>query len=257
MDIEGIFKAVQRQMEAELEAVRYAITHAGVKGAVNEEVIRRFLRNYLPSNLAIDSGFIVDTNGKISKQLDIIIYDAAKIPTFFMATGLRVIPVECVYAVVEVKTSLTVAELDGCFANMESVKILEKKALHEETGIIHSHFLYGKEYTDWPIMYFVFAFESVSLKTLATKMREYAEKAPLDKRIDSLYSLQHGLITNCNAKGVLSGAPEPDTRLVGVVSNHLLLFYSLMSHYMNQVRMRNFNLNKYIKDFQFQFTELF
>ena len=156
MKIENLFEAIHKQMQAELEAVRFAMTHAASKGAVNEDVVKSFLRKYLPSSLCITSGFLIDSNGGVSNQLDIIICDAAKTPSFFMATGIQVIPVECAYAVIEVKTSLnSKAKLDECIANMNSAKDLEKKSYYPQGIIEIEHKLYDRTYENWPLLFFV------------------------------------------------------------------------------------------------------
>ena len=74
----------------------------------------------------------------------------------------RVIPVECVYAVIEVKAFLDKSELEKSFQNMpQSVKALEKIAFFEpKSEIIETKNLFGKEWRHWPVAHFVFAFDS-------------------------------------------------------------------------------------------------
>ena len=43
-----------------------------------EEVVREFLRTYFPKTLDISTGFLIDSNGNESNQMDIIISDGAK-----------------------------------------------------------------------------------------------------------------------------------------------------------------------------------
>jgi hypothetical protein len=111
------------------------------------------------------------SKGNVSRQLDVIISDAAKTPLFYRTGEDRVIPVECVYAVVEVKSKLDVHELERAFENMLSVRGLSKTAYYEPNSvIIDTRNLYGCEWTIWPTNYFVFAFDSTDPTRLKDKL---------------------------------------------------------------------------------------
>jgi hypothetical protein len=52
------------------------VDHPGEVGSGREEILRRFLRDYLPKRFDVSSGFVFDSEGNISRQLDIIVADA-------------------------------------------------------------------------------------------------------------------------------------------------------------------------------------
>jgi hypothetical protein len=105
------------------------IGHPGELGISREEIIRRFLRAYLPTRFEIATGFVFDAKGNLSKQLDIIIANALVCPRFETAGGIRFYPCESVVAVGQIKSSLTSdAELQSALANLESVKELDRSA---------------------------------------------------------------------------------------------------------------------------------
>lgn len=105
------------------------VPHPGELGIGREEIIRRFLRTYLSARFDISTGFVFDSKGNLSKQLDIIIANALVCPRFETAGGNRFYPCESVVAVGEVKSSLTSdAELQAALANLESVKDLDRSA---------------------------------------------------------------------------------------------------------------------------------
>ncbi len=54
--------------------------HPGELGTDREEVVRNFLRSYIPRRFEVSTGFIFDANGKLSEQLDIIIADSLVCP---------------------------------------------------------------------------------------------------------------------------------------------------------------------------------
>jgi hypothetical protein len=128
MDIDRVFNEVAQKMRSDLERARGALSHAGMKGASAEDTFRTFLREHLPRSLDVSSGVLVDVNGNVSRQLDVIISDANKTPVLFRSGEDRVIPVECAYAVIEVKSKLDAKELDSAFENMLSVRSLTQTA---------------------------------------------------------------------------------------------------------------------------------
>ncbi|NEJ46627.1 DUF6602 domain-containing protein [Rhizobium leguminosarum] len=247
MNIQDVFKSIETKLQADLQETRASIEHAASKGAANEQATKLFLRSRLPKNLEISSGFLIDCDGAVSKQLDIIIHDAAKTPVLFESNDLRVIPVECAYAVIEVKTDLSLAALDQCIENMKSVKVMKKVAFYEEGIIVRPTSVYGQEYQDWPLMYFVFAYESAPLASIADKLSATLKTAPLDKRIDCVYSLDRGLLANRTPDGLYQATPTNGSIWTGIEQDSLLLFYTLLAHYMNQAHMRNFRFSDYLK----------
>jgi hypothetical protein len=101
------------------------INHALETGLSNEEILRDSLREILPRKYAVAKGKIVNAAGVMSKQCDIIIYDAQSCPTIFVdGNKNQILPVEGVYAIMEVKTRLTHEKLAEGFRNIRSSKTL-------------------------------------------------------------------------------------------------------------------------------------
>src|SRR5450759_5104847 len=107
-------------MRADLRKARVALPNPGLKGSSFEETLRQFMRTYLPQSLDISTGILIDADGSSSRQLDVIISDAAKTPVFYRSGDIRVVPVECAYAVIEVKAHLSGQDLKAAFDNMLS-----------------------------------------------------------------------------------------------------------------------------------------
>jgi hypothetical protein len=221
MDITSIFYEVAEQMRSDVDRARKALSHSGLKGAAFEETFRRFLREYLPQSLDISTGQIVDSQGGFSRQLDVIISDTVKTPILFRSEDLRVIPVECVYTVIEVKAFLDKEELKKVFVNMESVRALQKRAYNAENSVIKRHVeMYGQNWDIWPTNYYVFAYDSISLEALTLAMYEInsSKNYPLSSRVDMVCVLDKGVIMNLlndgnyyyNAKSVIAWPVQPD-----------------------------------------------
>jgi len=253
MNIEEVFEEVSAQMRSDFDRSRSALSHAGLKGSSNEEIVKAFLRQYLPKNLEISTGLAVDSKGGVSRQLDIIIHDAAKTPIFFQSAETRVIPIECIYAVIEVKAFLDKAELEKSFQNMQSVKALEKVAFFEPNSeIIETKNLFGKEWSHWPVAHFIFAFDSPSLESVLTNLQVLESGLDVHKRIDTVCVLGNGVILNQEPGGTLTALPSPGTRLaVSFTEKQLLLFYTLISIILNQASMKPFNIHPYLRGIRF------
>lgn len=238
-------------MRLDFEYVRAVIKHRGLKGGSNEEIFRTFLIEYLPKSLGISTGELVDANGNVSGQLDVIIYDSAKTPILYRNANTQVIPVECAYAVIEVKAKLDKRELYKTFENMKTVRGLEKTAFIKPSGhSILKDNLYGKEWDIWPINYYIFAYNSIKLKTLANyiNQKHQTEMLPEYSRIDTICVLDKGIICNKNAEGKIDALPEPGSELYTceTETQSLIVFYTLISHYLNQTRLPNFRFTDYL-----------
>lgn len=244
-------------MRLDFEYAQAVIKHRGLKGGSNEEIFRTFLIEYLPKSLGISTGELVDANGNVSRQLDVIIYDSAKTPILYRNANTQVIPVECAYAVIEVKAKLDKRELYKTFENMKTVRGLEKTAFIEpsEYSILKDN-LYGKEWDIWPINYYIFAYNSIKLKTLANYINEkhQTEMLPEYSRMDTICVLDKGIICNKNAEGKIDALPEPGSELYicETEKQSLLVFYTLISHYLNQARLPNFRFTDYLGELKIE-----
>ncbi len=79
-----------------------------IRAAGNEVeiAIRRFFQRMLPTRFHVTQGHLIDSNGLVSPQLDLIISDNTSIPSLLTtADGTSYIPVDCVYAVAEIKST--------------------------------------------------------------------------------------------------------------------------------------------------------
>ncbi len=106
VDLNELFAGLQNQMEAQLNTNRSTISHPGTKGDSLENVWIEWLREYLPNRYCVDKAIVVDCEGQLSDQMDLVIYDQQYTPFVFSQNGVKYIPAEGVYAVFEVKPDL-------------------------------------------------------------------------------------------------------------------------------------------------------
>lgn len=96
-------------------------------GRVTEEIIRNVLQRILPKRFSLGTGFVINSAGKISAQTDIVIYDNFYNSPLLSEFGAHLFPVECVYATIEVKSVLTIAELRKTLADVMLLREVGKE----------------------------------------------------------------------------------------------------------------------------------
>lgn len=106
IEIRELFEGLQGQMLSHLNTNREFIEHSGTKGDTLENVWIEWLRSYLPNRYKVDKAIVIDHQGSLSHQLDVVIYDQQYTPFVFNQNGILYIPAEGVYAVFEVKPEL-------------------------------------------------------------------------------------------------------------------------------------------------------
>jgi hypothetical protein len=128
INIRDIFLGLQKQMRAKLSLNKKILTHPVAKGDASECEWINMLSSYLPSRYCVDRAFVIDCEGKVSDQIDIVIYDRHYSPFILKQEGSTYIPAESVYAVIEVKPSLNKKNIDYASRKASSVRVLKRTA---------------------------------------------------------------------------------------------------------------------------------
>jgi len=124
-----LFLAMQQEMLSRLNLIREHVTHAPTKGGAVELNWIEFLSTYLPNRYCVDTAFIVDNTGARSDQIDLVIYDQQYSPFVFCQAGIKYIPAESVYAIFEVKQSLSKQHIEYAAEKAESVRKLKRTSM--------------------------------------------------------------------------------------------------------------------------------
>lgn len=99
------------------------LVHPGEFGVYRELLIHNWLRLYIPKKYGISSGFIINSENKISTQCDIIIYDIYHTPQIQTEENQNFFPIETVLAVGEVKSDInTFSDLKKFVEKLSEVK---------------------------------------------------------------------------------------------------------------------------------------
>lgn len=103
--------------------------HPVTKGDLTENQWIQFLKGFLPNRYEVSKGFVFDSEGEISEQIDVIIFDPFHSPLIYDApNGEKYVTAESVYAVFEVKQKADKHNLDYTQKKIESVKRLHRSS---------------------------------------------------------------------------------------------------------------------------------
>src|SRR5262249_18853317 len=97
--------------------------HGTMIGDAREFLISKVLRSFLPSSVHIGRGRIIDSEGGISSQIDIVIYDP-RFPVLSTEGGGSLYFVKGVIGAIEVKSTIDSEKLVSALDNCHSVMAL-------------------------------------------------------------------------------------------------------------------------------------
>src|SRR5277367_2285405 len=101
-DLIESFCSVQQQMLAQMAVSRH-IEHSVASGTAAERIWLDVLGRYLPKRHSAAPGFVIDSESRRSRQIDIVIFDNVHSPLLLPHESGLHIPAESVHAVFEVK----------------------------------------------------------------------------------------------------------------------------------------------------------
>ncbi len=117
------FEAATQELWSHLSQIKaYVKKHNPTIGLLTEEILRLFLKKYLPKHVSVEQGFVMSSKGELSRQSDILIYDSLKYAPFYRINDVVIIPQESLIAVIEVKTTMTKAILKDAFSYFKDLK---------------------------------------------------------------------------------------------------------------------------------------
>jgi hypothetical protein len=166
MCIKTMFKTKQAILESKLSIL---LEHPVTKGEHCESAWIDFFRSFLPSKYAVDKGFVFDSEGAVSDQIDIIIYDALYAPLIFGTdAGEKFITAESVYAVFDSKPKIEKATLEYTNEKVASVSKLKRSS----RGMINA----GREVPPRELTHIIggiLAIDSVTPDTIKLHLNNY------------------------------------------------------------------------------------
>jgi hypothetical protein len=113
--LEGVLKA-----QFNVSAMMH---HRGEAGSAREFFIESILKRFLPANVVIGRGEIIDSKGSYSRQQDLLLY-RSNFPVIDSLAGSHIYLAEGVLATIEVKTHLTKNDIKLATQNIASIRSL-------------------------------------------------------------------------------------------------------------------------------------
>ncbi|MEM9795151.1 MAG: DUF6602 domain-containing protein [Pseudomonadota bacterium] len=228
------------EIEGTVSVIRDIIGHSGEIGTQVERAFHSALTKVLPERVGVSSGFVLDSVGGISSQLDIILYDKHGVPPIFQDGELGIFPAEAVYAAGEVKTRLGSKEISDAWDKCFKFKSLDRSSQFIRRGQIQSiHYLYGKESPHWLPQFFTLAVESPTRENFHKLIRDtMPEISSYQMAMESICCLDGNLKifmrtkATCESEEVLPEAAQflsgPDFRWCTYTTHRPWALFSLL-----------------------------
>ncbi|MCY4401646.1 MAG: hypothetical protein OXD54_03640 [Candidatus Poribacteria bacterium] len=208
-----VLSSAQNKLNEAFEPIRNIIPHSGEIGTLVEQQFHEQLVEILPEKIGVSHGFVMDSYGEMSKQMDIILYDKMNTPRIFTGDGAQIFPVEATYACGEIKTYLDTERFMDSFEKCLSYKNLRRKAYFEHNSLVNTTYnLFGTQQEHWQSIFFCLAVESVNATVLQKYYNSIAPDLSIDKRIDTVMVLSSTDGVNCllNVLGDIKDGIPPD-----------------------------------------------
>lgn len=124
MNTQTLFQKISQKMRTDFE-VTAQLVHSGSKGTARENILRNFLaEGRLPTKYAIGAGEVVGRTNDTSKQCDLVVYDRLNGVTLLYDESTQVYPIDCVYGIIEVKSTLSKSELIDALEKIKTLKAM-------------------------------------------------------------------------------------------------------------------------------------
>lgn len=256
-----VLSGAQEKMSSAIAQIRESIPHPGEIGGLVERVFRTQLEEILPEKVGVSNGFVLDSEGSVSRQMDIILYDRQNTPRIFTSEGAQVFPVESTFACGEVKTRLDAVKLRDVFEKCLSYKRLQRRAYYPRSGdpIQNEYKLFGRASEHWQSIFFCVAALSVRSESLKEVYETIVQEDSLEihQRIDTMMALRatddqnmllNGMVDEGGARSARSIdlLPYPESSVCPYRAKEpWSLFVMLLLRYMNQVPTEPLNMLHY------------
>lgn len=186
IDLHQVFLRVQQQMLANLSASN-VFEHPTSCGAATEQHWIDLFNRYLPQRYRATSAFIVDADGRRSRQIDIAIYDHFYSPLLFHHDSGPHVPAESVYAVFEVKQTLTSKWIADAGRKAASVRRLRRTS----APLLSAGSLYPPK-PPFPILAGVLSLDAIWAGPFPDRVSALLRRMRPDERLDLGCSLRQG-----------------------------------------------------------------
>jgi hypothetical protein len=248
--LEAIFKARSQEL-MELYNATKELPETNVIGILREELVKRFLSEFMPERLGIGSrGIISSADGSSSGEMDIVIYDKESLTLFkplALWLGENLYPSEGVYLVIEVEKFLSSEKLRKKLDKLTKVKKLPREACYLDSGAVYTAYeLYGKEWRIPPLLTMIFAYDGNDLKIIAEELERYIEENNLNpwEYVDLITILNKGTVAWSEDDDKIALTPTKDSKplpISGEPYQNLAFAYMKITQLIGQLKLPPIN----------------
>lgn len=216
VNIKDLFSSLQSQMQGVLATNSKFILHPGCEGDSLENAWIELMRKYLPNRYSVDKAMVVDHEGNVSQQIDIVIYDNWFTPFIFNQNGFKYIPAESVYAVFEVKP-----DIGGTSAGSHNIKYAGEKIAsvrnlkRTSTNMINS----GKKYDPRPLTKILGGIIGIKCSQQLDTINNHI------KSLDGVQTIDMGCTVENGSFFVDYQSPEDYAEIKGVSNEDVIAYY--------------------------------
>ena len=202
LDLREFFLCVQHELLSQL-SVDTLFEHASTAGAATERHWIALFNRYLPQRYRTTPAFVVDSTGRRSRQIDIAIFDNLYSPLMFPHSSGLHIPAESVYAIFEVKQTITRQWIREASEKAASVRGMSRTSVPIIAG--------GKTrkaISPAPILAGILGSRGIwTQSTFNENLIAALEDIPNPDRLDLGCALEHGSFEQTN-KGIKVSTPD-------------------------------------------------
>jgi hypothetical protein len=135
MIIPDYFADVAKEMRLRSASIRRDFSvHRPSAGRNRENLVATFLREHLPKQFHVDNGLLISPSGYFSSQADLIVVDHLRNAPLHASSPEKLWPVEAAYALFEIKTSLSPADIGDAIEKCRRFKALDREFLQTAQG---------------------------------------------------------------------------------------------------------------------------
>ena len=172
--VDQYFPAMSRELQRKSDRIREAFkTHRPSAGDNREALVADFIGGHLPKAFGVGTGLVTSRNQIVSRQADIVVFDQLLNTPLHPELPEKVWLCEPVYALMEVKTSLTPSELNDSIEKCRRFKTLERRFLD---GPLKPRI------TD--SLFVIWAFHAANSTTVASNIAQAIREVPFSERPD-------------------------------------------------------------------------
>jgi len=181
--LEMLRKSIKR-IEADFD-FSAIIDHNCSKGTFREQILKNFLKPFLPGCYGVSGGQAFDNDGNISKQLDVVVYDSLFSYLAPYMDDFIYFPCESIFGNIEIKSSLNKQSFNDAVENIASLKKLSRKAI--DSYYVNPMKPLSINNVNWNIQAYseylgvIFAYESVSSSTVLQYINDGIGDGTMDR----------------------------------------------------------------------------